>query len=103
MTSRMHVVRPSVEVFRAGYSMDSMKRSMKSRCGDVFVVLRWWVDLINVALRAMPLHILAQKRLGLGLKAWQAICATTIEFGNYAIPHTSFFKLIHYASSKSYF
>jgi len=37
-TSRMHVVRPSAEVSRAEYSMDSMKRSMKSRCGDVFVV-----------------------------------------------------------------
>ena len=40
-TSRMHVVRPSAEISRAEYSMDSMKRSMKSRCGDVFVVLRW--------------------------------------------------------------
>ena len=46
-TSRMHVVRLSVEVSRAEYSMDSMKRSMKSRCGDVFVVLRWCADKIN--------------------------------------------------------
>jgi len=46
-TSRIHVVRPSVEVSRAEYSMDSMKRSMKSRCGDVFVVLRWWNVFIN--------------------------------------------------------
>ena len=38
--SRMHVVQPSAEISRAEYSMDSMKRSMKSRCGDVFVVLR---------------------------------------------------------------
>ena len=41
-TSRIHVVRSSAEVSRAEYSMDSMKRSIKSRCGDVFVVLRWW-------------------------------------------------------------
>ncbi len=41
MTSRMHVVRPSTKISRAEYSMDSMKRSIKSRCGDVFVVLRW--------------------------------------------------------------
>ncbi len=42
--SRIHVVRSSVEISRTEYSIDSMKRSMKSRCGDVFVVLRWWVD-----------------------------------------------------------
>ena len=37
----MHVVQPNIEISKAEYSMDSMKRSMKSRCGDVFVVLRW--------------------------------------------------------------
>jgi hypothetical protein len=43
-TSRTHVVRSSAEVSRAEYSMDSMNRSMKSLCGDVFVV--WGAEVV---------------------------------------------------------